>query len=358
MKKYSTKKIKIEDIKPDMVLARDIGTQSGQVLFLKGTVCDQLDLRFLYNNDIDNIYVQGDLIPSEFIDSSTSSVAYREDFMEFEQSYEETKENTKNLINLISKADKVTKNQIYDLTSASLAKIKIKSEVMVFIDSLQQTNRDIYAHSINVGLLCNLFGNWLKLNDEDLMNLTIAGTLHDIGKTLISPHLLAKKETMTDAEKLIMRQHTTYGYRLLKDQNLPESVKLVALMHHEKNNGTGYPDGLSSNEITHFAKIVSICNIYENLTSGRRGNRKTSPFEAIKEFETNGLELMDPYYLLIFLKHIAYTYLGSDVVLSNDYNAEVVFINQTKLSAPIVRLEDGTFINLYNRPEITVKLLK
>ncbi len=358
MERYTTKKISLEKVKSDMILARDIVTPTGQVLFTKGTFCEQLDLNLLVRNGIDYILVKGDPIPGEFIDSTVSSVAYRDDFMEFEQSYEETKEKTKKLIQIISQAEKVTKNDIFELTKDSLSKIKIKSDLLIFIDSLQQTNTDIYAHSINVGLLCNLFGNWLKLNDEDLINLTIAGTLHDIGKTLLSPQLLAKKDSLSDDEKFLMRQHTTYGYRLLQDQNLPESIKLVALMHHEKNNGTGYPNGLRSEKITHFSKIVTICDIYENLTSGRKGNRKTSPFEAIKEFETNGLEIMDPGYLMEFLRHVAYTYIGSEVVLSNNSAGEVVFINQSKLSAPIVRLQDGTFINLYNHSDLSVKLLK
>ncbi len=358
MERYTTKKISLDKVKSDMILARDIVTPAGQVLFIKGTFCEQLDLNLLERNGIDSVIIKGNPVPGAFIDSSVSSVAYREDFMEFEQSYEETKEKTKKLIQIISQAEKVTQEDILDLTRDSLSKLKIKSDLLIFIDSLQQTNTDIYAHSINVGLLCNLFGNWLQLNDEDLINLTIAGTLHDIGKTLLSPQLLAKKDSLTDDERYLMRQHTIYGYRLLQDQDLPESIKLVALMHHEKNNGTGYPNGLRSEKITHFTKIVTICDIYENLTSGRKGNRKTSPFEAIKEFESVGFDMMDPGYLMEFLRHIAYSYIGSEVVLSNNASGEVVFINQSKLSAPIIRLEDGTFINLYNHSDLTVKLLK
>ncbi len=96
---------------------------------------------------------------------------------------------------------------------------------------------------------------------EEQRDLTIAGILHDIGKVKINSAILDKPHRLTKEEFDEVKKHTVYGYALLKNENLSERVKLTALMHHEKVDGSGYPTGLVGEKIEEFAKIVSVCDI-------------------------------------------------------------------------------------------------
>ena len=128
-------------------------------------------------------------------------------------------------------------------------------------------------------------------------------------------------------------------------------------MHHEKIDGKGYPYGLLDLQIEPFAKIISICDIYDAMTSNRVYRGKHCPFEVIKTFETNSFGQLDTSYLLIFLKNIAYMYLGVKVLLSTKEEAEVVFINNNNLSRPIVRTASNEILDLSYKKDIYIHSL-
>ena len=109
--------------------------------------------------------------------------------------------------------------------------------------------------------------------------------LHDIGKLKIDPKILNKKGKLTDEEFEEIKKHPVLGYEIVKDMDLPEKIKEAVLMHHEKINGTGYPSGLKGEEISNYAKIVSICDIYDAMTSTRTYRKRFCPFQVIRNFE-------------------------------------------------------------------------
>jgi HD-GYP domain-containing protein (c-di-GMP phosphodiesterase class II) len=117
-------------------------------------------------------------------------------------------------------------------------------------------------------------------------------------------------------------------------------------MHHEKMDGSGYPMGVKEEKIGNMAKIITICDIYDAMTANRVYRDRICPFEVIKTFETKVYGELDTKYLLLFLKNIAYTYIGHWVRLSDGTEAEVMFINGAQLSRPLVRTKDEKFIDL------------
>jgi HD-GYP domain-containing protein (c-di-GMP phosphodiesterase class II) len=178
--------------------------------------------------------------------------------------------------------------------------------------------------------------------------------LHDIGKTKIPIEVLNKKGRLTDEEFAVIKTHTTLGYRILEKHNIPQSIKLAALSHHEKINGKGYPLGMAEDKIDALAKIVSICDIYDAMTANRIYRPKLCPFEVIRTFERSVYGELDTEYLLIFLKNIATTYLDCPVKLSDGRAATVIFINKLNLSRPIVRLDNGEMLDLSQTDDIVI----
>jgi HD-GYP domain-containing protein (c-di-GMP phosphodiesterase class II) len=139
-----------------------------------------------------------------------------------------------------------------------------------------------YTHSVNVGLYCLAYGVKTGMNSTDIRNLGLAGMLHDVGKSSIDPDILNKKGQLTDEEFEIVKIHSPKGKKVLEEmQCYPSCVIDVAGQHHENYDGKGYPDGLAGEEISHFARICKVTDVYDALTTRRSYKKALSPFDAL-----------------------------------------------------------------------------
>lgn len=146
-------------------------------------------------------------------------------------------------------------------------------------------NKDEYTaeHSLNVALLSITLGRAEGLAPADLNDLALCSMLHDVGKVRI-PNEILNKEGSLDAEQFeVMKMHTVHGKKLLLGQKgLPAAAAEIALSHHEKVDGSGYPRGLKSDEIPYLVKIVAIADAYDAMTSGRVYSVAKPAAEALK----------------------------------------------------------------------------
>lgn len=210
-----------------------------------------------------------------------------------------------------------------------------------------------YVHSLNVALMCHVIGEWLHFSKQDKYLLSLCGLLHDIGKLLVPKELITKPNKLTMEEFSTVKTHAYRGYELLNKQNLDEKIKLAALMHHEKCDGTGYPNGLEGHQINDFAKIVAIADVYDAMTANRVYRPGLCPFDVIEMFESEGLQKYDPKFLLPFLERIAEFYINHEVYLSNEQRARVIMINKYKLSKPVVQVQNK-FIDLSQQLQLGI----
>lgn len=359
------KKIKTKDVKGKMVLAESVVLSNGYVLMTKGSVITPEEAQRLENKGIDLICVLAedgvyknttDKVTEEIINPylRPKSLESTVKFTEFKRNYDKQVDVAKEKMNDFLDGKKVEVEEFFNVTEDILNKFHNKSEIFSYMVYLKNNEEYTYNHCVNVSLLCNAFAQWCEMDEEEIKNLTVAGLLHDIGKILIDPKILNKKGKLTEDEYREIKQHTLKGYNMIIDCDLPEDVKNAALMHHEKLDGSGYPLGLQADEISKFAKIVAICDIYEAMTAERCYHKRICPFEVIKDFEESRYGSLDTEYLLIFIKNIAYNYLGSDVLLSDDKYAKVVFINNKRFSRPIIKCGDE-YIDLLKVPELKIK---
>ena len=352
------KKVSIKEIKPDMVLARDVVTSGGTVLLAKNTMLNNINYTKLLTSGVGYIYVISGSIDektanftekermSTSLEQQRRPIVKRPEFIAFQNAVDEKTEEAKKCIRAISDGENIDLQHMFSITDDIMSTLRCKNDILTFIGFIKESDEHTFHHCVNVSLLSNLYGRWLALPHNELVDLTTAGMLHDIGKTKVPNEILNKKGKLTDDEFAIMKKHPVLGYRLLQNQDIPEGIKLGALMHHEKLDGSGYPMGVKEEQIGKIAKIIAICDIYDAMTANRVYREKICPFEVIKMFETKVYGELDTQYLLIFLNNIAYTYIGSWVKLSDGVEAEVVFINGSQLSRPIVRTLDERFIDL------------
>ena len=228
------------------------------------------------------------------------------------------------------------------------------TELFDMIQQMHSINDSVYAHCVNVALISRMIGRWLHMEPHDLDTLTCCGLLHDIGKLVIPEEILNKPGKLTDEEFAIVKSHPKYGYELLRNQNIDSRIKKSALMHHERYDGSGYPNGLSEELLSDFAMIVAIADVYDAMTAARAYRVPLSPFQVIANFEKDGFQKYHTKYIYVFLHRIAATYQNNRVMLSDGRACKIVMLNQNNLSRPIVRFDDGEVLDLSTENELQI----
>ena len=228
----------------------------------------------------------------------------------------------------------------------ALFKSKTALELLDMLGNMRNLEDPLYCHSLNVALISRCIGKWLQMPREDLNVLTLAGLLHDIGKTQIPESILNKPGKYTDEEYATMKSHPVLGKKLLNDKGFDPRILYAALQHHERSDGSGYPRGLEEDEIDDFASIVAIADVYDAMTSARAHRDPLCSFQVINQFEQEGLKKYNTKYILTFLEHIANTHNNSRIMLNNAKTGRVVYINKSNLSRPVVQMDTGDIINL------------
>ncbi len=212
-----------------------------------------------------------------------------------------------------------------------------------------------YAHSMNVAMICNVFARWLRFSEEDVKTVTACGMLHDIGKLKIDDAIIKKPGKLTDAEFRAIQSHPAEGYRILQKQNIDLHIKLSALEHHEKCDGSGYPMKLTGARIDPFAKIVAIADVYDAMTANRVYREGMCPFRVIEIFEEEGFHKYEVAYIIKFLENVVNTYIDNRVMLSDGRIGTVRWINKQRLSKPMLQMNDGTFLELEKSPGLHIE---
>lgn len=275
-------------------------------------------------------------------------------FKHFSEAYHEVVETIKEDINGV-----ILNNKEIDITHLISEVNNILSEVtngiQVFemLQCIRNYDDSTYIHSINVALICNIMGKWMHFSEDDTDVLTVCGVLHDIGKLMMPSDIIKKAGKLTQGEFVTIQTHPYIGYGLIKDKKLDERIKKAVLQHHEKCDGTGYPNGLKREQIDDFAKIVTIADIYDAMTADRVYREGLCPFDVIEIFEKEGLQKYDPTYLLTFLKRIAESYINKPVQLSDGREGHIIMLNQNKLSRPVVKI-NHEYIDLLQHKELSI----
>jgi putative nucleotidyltransferase with HDIG domain len=162
-----------------------------------------------------------------------------------------------------------------------------------------------FTHSINTAFYSMFIAIWMGLDDQQIINATQAGLLHDIGKIYIPNEILNKPGRLTEEEYEMIKKHTLYGYFLISEfgEFNPE-VKRAVLFHHERTDLKGYPLSASSDYVGIISKIVAIADVYDAMTTDRVYKKGTSPSEAVEFLSNDGMKLLDSYILKVFIENI------------------------------------------------------
>ncbi len=182
---------------------------------------------------------------------------------------------------------------------------------------VETRSHDTAQHVRRVGLCCGLIAGKLGISAELIHDLKLASTMHDIGKIGIPDEILLKPGSLTDEEFSIVKTHTVVGHSLLKRSSRPLLItaSIICLEHHEKFDGSGYPNGISGDNIDLNSRIVSICDVFDSVTHGRLHRDPWDVLKAADYLKSEKGSSFDPLIIDIFLEN-----LSAIVQINHDYS--------------------------------------
>ena len=224
---------------------------------------------------------------------------------------------------------------------------------LISLARLKDADDYTYMHSVAVCALMVALSRQLGLGESETREAGMAGLLHDLGKALSPSEVLNKPGKLTDAEFAIMKQHPVDGHRMLAEAGKVGSVTLdVCLHHHEKMDGSGYPDRLPGEQITLFARMGAVCDVYDAITSNRPYKAGWDPAESIRKMAEWCKGHFDERVFQAFVRSVGIYPVGSFVRLDSGRLGVVVEQAEKSLLTPKVKVFFSTKSQTYIAPEI------
>lgn len=304
--------VPISELKPGMRLSEDIRLKDGRLLLLAGFIIKEIYIESLEAFGVESVE----------IDDCTMDA---DNYTDPQKIYDDAYLSIKNIMDSVRAGYNIDVAAILNTVSGIVFNVINKDMVMVQISGMKDIDNYTYYHSLNVCIYSVITGKTLGMNADELTQLGVGALLHDIGKCKIPMEILMKPGKLTDEEFYVMKLHTYYGNEIILDTpGLDKRTATVALQHHEKWDGTGYPYKMQKDTIDIFARIVCVVDVYDAITSDRVYRKKCAPYEAFKFIRENSGKLFDPKVCDAFISSIKLYPENSLVVLSTGEIGRVI----------------------------------
>lgn len=324
-----------------MKLREDVMTANGLVLVPAGTVLNPSHLKLIQHHNIP-------LFELRFVTEETLN----------ETATKLVREATIYVKDLFQRIRINRKIPLLEIKHELIPMVQEAAEIpslFTMVEAVRAKDEYTHQHNVGVSVLATMLGKWMGLKENELTLLSIAAALHDVGKIKIADEILLKPDRLTKDEYNEMKRHTIYGYELLKEApGLNPRVAFVALQHHEREDGSGYPLKLKASQIDPMSRIVAVADIFHAMSSTRPYHEALPFYEVVNRMRAGFFGELDPNIVSVFFRNMVRSMLGRQVVLTDGRFAEVVYINPHDDINPLVKVRDE-FIDLSREREIRIR---
>ncbi|WP_307719828.1 HD-GYP domain-containing protein [Paenibacillus kobensis] len=268
--------------------------------------------------------------------------------------YEDTVQGCKALFEQAHSEGVIQADLVRDTFQPLVNNFRMERDVVSMLLLLNSKDDYTYQHSVQVGMLSFYLASWLGYSEEEAVEIGQAGFLHDIGKSHINEQILNKPGRLTDEEFDEIKRHPIYGYEIISKSMDNELAAVVAAQHHERMDGTGYPNGLKGEEIHPVAKIVAVVDVYSAMISMRVYREKRDLLHVLREIYRMSFYELDPETAHTFIKHMIPNFIGKRAELSNGQTGVIVMTHPTEFFRPLIQIGEH-FVDLTNERELEVK---
>ncbi|MDF2962420.1 MAG: family phosphohydrolase [Paenibacillus sp.] len=335
--------VSVSQLKAGEKIIEDVLTKHGNVLFQKGRLVLEKDIEIL----------KAFLIPSVSIESKANDQENANEAV--------IEEPSKSVLPFFEQYDKMLnllRKVFISVGGSNFPILEVRTQLEALINKIDmyhiltfspksfQLSDFLLHNSIMVSLTSYTLAKWHGLPTKDLMPVALSGLLHDIGNAKVDPAILYKPNKLTPDELEEIKQHTVMGYSLLKNvAAINEGVKLSAIQHHEREDGSGYPLGIKGDKIHLYSKIVAIADVFHAMSSNRYHKKAASPYQVLDQLFTESFGKLDPVMVQTFIHKVTQFHNGVLVKLSDGKIGEIVFSDRSNPTRPWVNV-NGQIINL------------
>ncbi|MCX7179353.1 MAG: HD-GYP domain-containing protein [Proteobacteria bacterium] len=259
----------------------------------------------------------------------------------------------KSMFEEIRMGNAVSAEAANDLVEEISSSVLRNPGALISLARLKTADDYTYMHSVAVCALMVALARQMGIAENEVREAGMAGLLHDLGKALMQMEVLNKPGKLTDEEFAIIKSHPVEGHRLLVEGKTTREIPLdVCLHHHEKVDGSGYPHRLKDQEISLFAKMGAVCDVYDAITSNRPYKQGWDPAESIKKMTEWSAGHFDQKVFQAFVKCIGIYPTGALIRLSSGRLGVVLDQSQKSLLTPQVKVFFSTKAQAYITPEV------
>lgn len=264
---------------------------------------------------------------------------------------------SKELFESILLSRKVPLMEIRNEVLPAILQLSKNPDIFELFEAVKSKDDYVYEHNIGVGVISTLIGRWMNLDNSELSILSLAATLHDVGKVKLPLEILNKPGRLNEVEFQLVKKHTIFGYELLKGTTgLSLRIARVALQHHEREDGNGYPLGLKKENIDLFSSIVSVADIFHAMSSKRPYHEPMSFHEIVGQMSAGKFGALNPHIVSVFIENMMKRLVGKQVLLTDGRAGEVVYINPHNIETPLIKLADY-FLDLSQERDVHIQTI-
>jgi putative nucleotidyltransferase with HDIG domain len=329
-------------------LISDSYNTKGLHLLSAGTVVDASDILMLNRHNVEYVDIAPRVKEVETQPAQSAKVNLAQ-----LNSFHDCISGIKDIFRSAENGEKLSMEMIESAFNPLISSFEEENDVVSLLLSLSSQDDYTFQHSVQVGMLSYYIAKWMNKSEKEALTIGTAGYLHDVGKCKISQEILFKPGKLTNDEYNEIQKHTIFGYEIIKNSLKDNALALVALQHHERMDGTGYPLRKKSTEIHSYSLIVAVADVYSAMISKRVYQDKRDLLFVLKELHRMSFGQLDPKITQVFIRNMIPNFIGKTVSLSDGRVGTIVMTNPTDFFRPLIKI-NNQFLDLAQLSDVEI----